>query len=120
MNKDRHRLTQIIAQGRQLSEQCDHVTSSNIDDITRRIEQQWSHVEQCLQERVRSSRDLVEHWRQFNGSYVQLLDRLGELETRWYAIQRDKFVIEVDILVDRTHVSHNRTNTNRQRTVLGL
>jgi hypothetical protein len=105
MELRRHDLDQIIAKGRQLSSQCDGQTSLKINEITHRIQQQWTTVEQRLQEIVRPSRDVVDNWRQFNGSYVHLLDRLGELEARWYTIQREKFTSDVESLLEKARVS---------------
>jgi hypothetical protein len=105
MELRRHDLDQIIAQGRQLSGQCDGETSLKINEITHRIQQQWATVQQSLQEIIRPSRDIVDNWRQFNSSYVHLLDRLGELEARWYTIQREKFTSDTESLLDKAKVS---------------
>lgn len=101
----RHEFDQITSHTRQLSDQCDGQTSSKINEITLRLQQQWTSVEQRLQEIVKPSREVVEHWRLFNTSYVHLLDRLGELESRWYAIQREKFTADLDALLDKAKVS---------------
>lgn len=95
----------LTIHARQLSDQCDSQTSSKINEITLQLQQQWTTVEQCLQEIVRLSRDVVENWRLFNSSYVHLLDRLGELEGRWYAIQREKFTADLDSLLDKAKVN---------------
>lgn len=95
---------QIVSQGRQLAGQCDGQTSVKINEITHRIQQQWSDVERRLQEIIQPSRDVVEHWRQFNNSYVHLLDRLSELETRWYTIQREKFTTDIETLMEKATV----------------
>ncbi|CAF4153723.1 unnamed protein product [Rotaria sordida] len=99
----RHDLDQIVSQGRQLSSQCDGQTSLKINEITHRIQQQWTNVEQRLQEIIRPSREIVDNWRQFNSSYVHLLDRLGELEARWYTIQREIFTSDIESLLDKTN-----------------
>jgi len=91
MQSHRHNFEQITTHGRQLSDQCDGQTSSKINEITLRIQQQWTSVEQRLQEIIKPAREIVDNWRQFNNSYVHLLDRLSELEARWYTIQREKF-----------------------------
>ena len=80
MELHRHDLDQIITQGRQLSSHCDGQTSLKINEISHRIQQQWTTIEQRLQEIIRPAREIVDHWRQFNSSYVHLLDRLSELE----------------------------------------
>jgi Zn-dependent M32 family carboxypeptidase len=105
MESRRHDLDHIIVQGRQLSGQCDGQTSLKINEISHRIQQQWTTVEQRLQEIIKPSRDIVDNWRQFNSSYVHLLDRLGELETRWYTIQREKFTSDIESLLDKAKVS---------------
>ena len=105
MTSRRHEFDQITSHTRQLSDQCDGQTSSKINEITLRLQQQWTTVEQRLQEIVKPSREVVEHWRQFNTSYVHLLDRLAELESRWYAIQREKFTADLDSLLDKAKVS---------------
>jgi len=105
MESRRHDFDQIITHGRQLSDQCDGQTSSKINEITIRIQQQWKIVEQRLEEIIKPSREIVDNWRQFNSSYVHLLDRLGELEARWYAIQREKFTSDTDSLFDKAKVS---------------
>ncbi|CAF0984495.1 unnamed protein product, partial [Rotaria sordida] len=102
MELHRNDLDQIVSQGRQLSSQCDGQTSLKINEITHRIQQQWTTVEQRLQEIIRPSREIVDNWRQFNSSYVHLLDRLGELEARWYTIQREKFTSDIESLLDKT------------------
>ncbi|CAF4526236.1 unnamed protein product, partial [Rotaria sp. Silwood2] len=102
MELRRRDLDQIASQGRQLSSQCDGQTSIKINEITHRIQQQWATVEQRLQEIIRPSREIVDNWRQFNSSYVHLLDRLGELEARWYTIQREKFTSDIESLLDKT------------------
>ncbi|CAF1318055.1 unnamed protein product [Rotaria sordida] len=86
----RHDLDQILSQGRrQLSSQCDGETSLKINEIRHRIQQQWTNVEQR---------------RQFNSSYVHLLDRrLDELEGRWYRIQREIFTSDIESLFDKTN-----------------
>lgn len=104
MESNRRHLDQIISQARQLSSQCDGQTALKINEITHRIQQQWSIVEQRLQEITRPAHEIVEHWRQFNSSYVHLLDRLGELESRWYTIQRDKFTTDIEALMDKAQV----------------
>lgn len=111
MASRRHDFDQITMQARQLSDQCDSQTSSKINEITLRLQQQWTVVEQRLQDIVRPSREVVEHWRQFNNAYVHLLDRLGELEGRWYAIQREKFTADLDSLVDKAKVNSSRFET---------
>jgi uncharacterized coiled-coil DUF342 family protein len=105
MESRRHDFDQITTHGRQLSDQCDSQTSAKINEITHRIQQQWSIVEQRLRELIKPSREIVDNWRQFNSSYLHLLDRLGELEARWYAIQREKFTSDIDSLFDRAKVS---------------
>ncbi|CAM4803210.1 unnamed protein product [Rotaria magnacalcarata] len=104
----RNDLEHIASQGRQLSNQCDGQTSLKINEITHRIQQQWAMVEQRLQEIVRPSREIVENWRQFNSSYVHLLDRLGELEARWYTIQREKFTTDIDTLLEKAKDFYQR------------
>jgi len=105
MESRRHDFDQITTHGRQLSGQCDGQTSSKINEITIRIQQQWIIVEQRLQEIIKPSREIVDNWRQFNNSYVHLLDRLGELEARRYTIQREKFTSDIDSLFDKAKVS---------------
>ncbi|CAF3642062.1 unnamed protein product [Rotaria sp. Silwood1] len=102
MELHRHVLDQIVSQDRQLSSQCDGQTSLKINQITHRIQQQWTNVEQRLQEIIRPSREIVDNWRQFNSSYLHLLDRLGELEARWYTIQREIFTSDIESLLDKT------------------
>ncbi|CAF3855305.1 unnamed protein product, partial [Adineta steineri] len=97
----RHELEQITSQGRQLSGHCDDQTSIKINEITQRIQQQWTTVEQRLKEITKSAREVVDNWRQFNSSYVNLLDRLSELEGRWYTIQREKFTLDVESLLEK-------------------
>jgi Zn-dependent M32 family carboxypeptidase len=105
MESRRDELDRITSQGRQLSDHCDAQTSLKINEITQRIQQQWTTVEQHLQEVIRPSREVVDNWRQFNSSYVHLLDRLGELEARWYTIQREKFTSDIESLLDKATVS---------------
>ena len=105
MESRRHDFDQVTTHGRQLSGQCDGPTSSKINEITLRIQQQWTIVEQRLQEIIKPSREIVENWRQFNTLYVHLLDRLSELEARWYTIQREKFTSDIDSLLDKAKVS---------------
>lgn len=107
METHRRQFDQINSQGRQLSGQCDGQTSLKINEITQRIQQQWTSVEQRLQTIIEPSREVVEHWRIFNTSYVYLLDRLGELETRWYTIQRDKFTTDTETLLEKAKVSRS-------------
>ncbi|CAF3077809.1 unnamed protein product [Rotaria sp. Silwood2] len=102
MESHRNDFDQITVHGHHLSGQCDGQTSSKINDITHRIQQRWTTVQQRLQEIIKPSREVVDIWRQFNNSYVHLLDRLGELEGRWYAIQREKFTSEIDSLFDKS------------------
>lgn len=104
MQVHRKNFDQIVAQGRQLSSLSDGQTAIQINEITHRIQQQWTTVEQHLQEIIQPAKDIVETWRSFNTSYVYLLDRLGELETRWYSIQRDKFTNDIETLMDRAKV----------------
>ncbi len=105
MESRRHDFEQITTRGHQLSGQCDGQTSSKINEITIRIQQQWTIVEQRLQEIIKPSREIVDNWRQFNNSYVNLVDRLGELEARRYTIQREKFTSDIDSLFDKAKVS---------------
>jgi Zn-dependent M32 family carboxypeptidase len=105
MELRRHDLQQIILHGRQLSGQCDGQTALKINEITHRIQQQWATVEQRLQEIIKPSREVVDNWRQFNSSYVHLLDRLGELEARWYTIHREKFTSDIESLFEKAKVS---------------
>ncbi|CAF3964495.1 unnamed protein product, partial [Rotaria sordida] len=102
MESHRHHFDQITVHDRHLSGQCDGQTSSKINEITLRIQQRWTTVQQRLQEIIKSSREVVDIWRQFNNSYVHLLDRLGEIEARWYTIQREKFTSESDSLFDKS------------------
>ncbi|CAF3482671.1 unnamed protein product [Rotaria sp. Silwood1] len=102
MESHRHNFDQITVHDRHLSDQCDGQTSSKINEITIRIQQRWTNVQQRLQEIIKPSREVVDIWRQFNNSYVHLLDRLGELEARWYTIQREKFTSEIDSLFDKS------------------
>jgi len=104
MESRRFDFEQINAHNRQLSGQCDSQLSSKINEITIRIQQQWTIVLQRLQDTVKSSKDIIDNWREFNSSYVLLLDRLGELENRWYAIQQDKFTVDIDSLFDKAKV----------------
>lgn len=105
MDIRRNELDQIMAQARQLSSHCDSQTSLKINEITHHLQQQWSTVEQRLHDIVRPSREIVDNWRQFNSSYVHLLDRLSELEARWYSIQREKFTSDIETLVDKAKVN---------------
>jgi len=105
MESRRHDFDRITTQGRQLSGQCDGQTSSKINEITIRIQQQWTIVERRLQEIIKSSKEIVDNWRQFNSSYLHLLDRLGELEARWYTIQQEKFTSDIDSLFDKAKVN---------------
>ena len=105
MELRRYDFDKITSQSRQLSSQCEGQTSLKISEITHRIQQQWATAEQRLQEIIRPSREIVDNWRQFNSSYVHTLDRLGELETRWYTMQRDKFTSDVETLLDKSKVS---------------
>jgi Zn-dependent M32 family carboxypeptidase len=105
MESHRHDFDQMKSHGHHLSDQCDAKTSSNINEITLRIQQQWNSVKQRLQEIINPSREVVDNWRQFNSSYVHLLDRLSELEARWYTIQREKFTSDIDSLLDKAKVS---------------
>jgi Zn-dependent M32 family carboxypeptidase len=107
MESRRHNFDLIAAQGRQLCDQCDGQTSSKITEITLRIQQQWTIIEQRLQEIIQPSREVVDNWRQFNSSYVHLLDRLSELEGRWYTIQGEKLTFDIDSLFDKAKVSQN-------------
>ncbi|CAF0817762.1 unnamed protein product [Didymodactylos carnosus] len=95
-------LDEINQQSRHLSSQCDGNTSMKINDITHRINQKWKDIEIKLQQLTKPSKDIVDEWRKFNSSYVNLLDRLGELEARWYSIQREKFTSETEILLNKT------------------
>lgn len=115
MELHRHDLEQIITQGRQLSGHCDGQTSLKINEITHRIQQQWATVEQHLQDIIRPSRDIVDNWRQFNSSYVHLLERLSELEGRWYTIQREKFTSDIESLLDKAKVSIDQIEISRVR-----
>lgn len=105
MDSRRHEFDQLNSQNRQFSDQCDTQTSSKINEITLRIQQQWTTVAQKLQELIQPSKEIVENWRQFNSSYVHLLDRLGELESRWYVIQDEKFTSDIDSLLDKAQVT---------------
>lgn len=104
MESHRHDFDQIIIHDRHLSGQCDGQISIKINDITIRIEQRWTAVQQRLQDIIKPSREIVENWRQFNNSYVHLLDRLSELEGRWYIIQQEKFTSDVDSMFDKAKV----------------
>ncbi|CAM4836468.1 unnamed protein product [Rotaria magnacalcarata] len=101
MESHRHDFDQIIVHDRHLSGQCDGQTSSKINEITVRIEQRWTKVQHRLQEIIKPSREVVDNWRQFNTLYVHLLDRLGELEGRWYTIQQEKFTADIDSLFEK-------------------
>lgn len=105
MELHRHEFERVTAQGRQLAGHCDEQTSSKINELTQGIQQQWSTIEHRLREITESSREVVDQWRQFNSSYVNLLDRLGELEGRWYTIQREKFSSDTQALVEKVNVS---------------
>jgi hypothetical protein len=105
MESRRHDFEQITTHGRQLSGHCDGQTSSKINEITVRIQQQWIVVEQRLQEIIKPSREIVDNWRHFNSSYLHLLDRLGELEARWYTIQQEKFTSDIESVLDRAKVT---------------
>jgi hypothetical protein len=111
MESRRHDFDEIITHGRQLSGQFDGQTSSKINEITIRLQQRWTVVEQHLQEIIKPSREVVDHWRQFNNSYVHLLDRLGELEARWYIIQREKFTSDIESILDKAKVSVEKSNS---------
>ena len=102
----------MTVQGGQLSGLCDGQTSSKIYEITRRIQQQWTIIEQRLQEIIKPSREVIDCWRKFNNLHVHLLDRLGELETRWYTVQQEKFTLDIDSLFDKSKVNIRR-KTNR-------
>ena len=104
----RYELEQIVSQSSQLSSHCDEETSLKINEITQRVQQQWTTVEQRLQGIIRPSREIVDDWRQFNTSYVNLLDRLSELEDRRYTIQREKLTLDIQALVDRIKVRYFR------------
>ncbi|CAF3725966.1 unnamed protein product [Adineta steineri] len=101
MESRRHDFDQIKTHAHQLSDLCDKQTSSNINDLTNRIQQQWTSVKQRLQDIIKPSREVVENWRQFNSSYLHLLDRLSELEARGYTIQREKFTSDIDSLLEK-------------------
>ncbi|CAM2712242.1 unnamed protein product [Rotaria socialis] len=101
MESHRHDFDQIIVHDRHLSGQCDGQTSSKINEITARIEQRWIKVQHRLHEIIKPSREVVDNWRQFNTLYVHLLDRLGELEGRWYTIQQEKFTADIDSLFEK-------------------
>lgn len=105
MDLRRRDFDQITSHGRLLASQCDGQTSLKINEITHRIQQQWTAADQRLQDIIRPSREIVDDWRQFNNSYVHLLDRLSELEARWYTIQREKFTSDIESLLDKTKVS---------------
>jgi hypothetical protein len=107
MESRRHDFDLITTHSRQLSDQCDGQLSLKINEITLRIQQQWTVIEQRLHEIIKPSRELVDNWRQFNSSYVHLLDRLSELEGRWYTIQGEKFTTDFDSLLDKANVSRS-------------
>ena len=105
MESHRHDLDRHQAQARQLTAHCDEPASLEVNDAAQHLEQSWTRAEKRLQDMIKASRDIVDHWRQFNHSYVHLLDRLGELEGRWYAIQRERFSTDIETLMDKTKVS---------------
>lgn len=105
MDAHRHDFDQIKTHTHHLSDQCDKQTSARINELTHRIQQQWTSVKQHLQDILKPSREVVDNWRQFNTSYLHLLDRLGELEARWYTIQKEKFTSDIDSLLDKARVS---------------
>ncbi|CAF1053347.1 unnamed protein product [Adineta ricciae] len=120
MDAHRHDFDQIKTHTHQLSDQCDKQTSTRINELTHRIQQQWTSVKQHLQDILKPSREVVDNWRQFNTSYLHLLDRLGELEARWYTIQKEKFTSDIDSLLDKARVSFLLGNDPLFRVVFGL
>ncbi|CAF1497521.1 unnamed protein product [Rotaria sordida] len=103
---ENHDLDQIVSQGRQLFSQCDGQTSLKINEITHRIQQQWTNIEQRLQEIIRPSREIVDYWRQFNSSYVHLLDRLDYLNELIEIINQIQIDYKSQQLTDENEINN--------------
>ena len=78
--------------------------ANKINDIKSRIEQQWTVVEARLKQIIQPSKELIDTWRLFDSAYIQLLDRLGELDARGDLIQREKFIGDLDSLLTKAKV----------------
>ncbi|CAF1134583.1 unnamed protein product [Rotaria sordida] len=91
---------------RQLFSQCDGQTSLKINEITHRIQQQWTNIEQRLQEIIRPSREIVDYWRQFNSSYVHLLDRLDYLNELIEIINQIQIDYKSQQLTDENEINN--------------
>ncbi|CAF1342494.1 unnamed protein product, partial [Didymodactylos carnosus] len=85
----------------QLRQHAEKRKELKINDIIYRINQKWKDIEIKLEQLTKPSKDIVDEWRKFNSSYVNLLDRLGELEAKWYSIQREKFTSTTEILLNK-------------------
>ncbi|CAF4166080.1 unnamed protein product [Rotaria sordida] len=86
--------------------QCDGQTSLKINEITHRIQQQWTNIEQRLQEIIRPSREIVDYWRQFNSSYVHLLDRLDYLNELIEIINQIQIDYKSQQLTDENEINN--------------
>lgn len=94
---------QLASRTEQLSSQCNEQTSIQLKEITGRMQEQWRDVKDRLDQLI--NEDLVETWRSFNHSYVYFLDRLSELETRWFNIEHDRFTSTIAELEAKAKVN---------------
>ena len=99
------------------SSQCNEATSSRVKEITERMQEQWKGVRARLDQLVtdETREKLVDTWRAFNHSYVYFLDRLSELETRWFVIEHDRFASTLVELDDTAKVTKSLLTPSSQR-----
>ncbi|CAF5084985.1 unnamed protein product, partial [Rotaria sp. Silwood1] len=100
MELHRHDLDQIVSQGRQLSSQCDGQTSLKINEITHRIQQQWTNDEQRLQEIIRPSReiDFQQRLQQLDNEITRLYERAQKLVNHLPAIVAKKIDTQYSVI----------------------
>ena len=102
-----HPADQLASRSQQLSSQCNEQTSIQLNEITGRMQEQWGRVKARLDELIDDGvkEELVETWRAFNHSYVYFLDRLSELETRWFNIEHERFTATIAELEEKAKVN---------------
>ena len=93
----------LVQQTAHFSSQCNEHTSLQLREITDRLLERWKQVKARLEQLI--SADGVETWRLFNHSYVSFLDRLSELESRWFVIEHDRFTFTLDQLEEKAKVN---------------
>ncbi|UJR08743.1 hypothetical protein I4U23_013000 [Adineta vaga] len=92
MDSHRHDFDQIKTHTHQLSDQCDKQTSTRINELTHRIQQQWISVKQRLQEIIKPSRevDFQQRLQQLDTEIIKLHERAKKLSSHLSPIAAKK------------------------------